>query len=209
MRSKDEGKMKSIVEFIDKTYFEYDYIPSVKEIADEMGMEKGNVSRYLAEMEKRGMVDIACGWRGVRTRSILKANDKGRRTPVIGEIACGTPILAEQNIESYVYLSSSLFGEGNFFILRAKGDSMINAGINDKDLVIVRQQNNAEDGQIVVALTDLENATLKRFYKQDKRIRLHPENDEMEDMYYDEISIQGVPSNNSSIRHYLRQFNND
>lgn len=167
MRSKDEGKMKSIVEFIDKTYFEYDYIPSVKEIADEMGMEKGNVSRYLAEMEKRGMVDIACGWRGVRTRSILKANDKGRRTPVIGEIACGTPILAEQNIESYVYLSSSLFGEGNFFILRAKGDSMINAGINDKDLVIVRQQNNAEDGQIVVALTDLENATLKRFYKQD------------------------------------------
>ena len=194
MRSKDEEKMKRIVEFIDKTYFEYDYIPSVKEIADEMGMEKGNASRYLSEMEKRGMIDVSGGWRGIHTKNILKAKDSAKRTPVIGEIACGTPILAEENIESYVYLSSSLLGAGNFFALRAKGDSMINAGIFDKDLVIVKQQSDALDGQIVVALIDGENATLKRFYREGskKRFRLHPENDDMEDMFFDEVSIQGI-----------------
>ena len=113
--------------------------------------------------------------------------------PIVGEVACGTPILAEENIECFVTFSRELLGSGKFFILRAKGESMINAGIEDGDLVIVRQQDTAEEGQIVVALIENE-ATLKRYYtdKKQNKIRLHPENDEMKDMFFDMISIQGV-----------------
>jgi len=114
--------------------------------------------------------------------------------PVVGTIACGTPILAEENIESYLSISGKFLGPGVFFVLVAKGDSMINAGIDNGDYVIVRQQNSADEGQIVVALVEDGECTLKRYYKDEKRkkIRLHPENNEMEDMYFDTISIQGV-----------------
>ena len=113
--------------------------------------------------------------------------------PIVGDIACGTPILAEENIESYLTISGDFLGTGNFFVLKASGSSMINAGINDGDYVVVRQQNSADEGQIVVALVD-DEATLKRYYRDDKqkKIRLHPENDNMDDMYFDNIEIQGI-----------------
>ena len=98
-----------------------------------------------------------------------------------------------ENVEQYIPISTALLGQGKFFALHARGNSMINANIEDGDFVIVRQQNTAEDGQLVVALID-DEATLKRYYRDNKnrQIRLHPENDAMSDMYYDEIAIQGV-----------------
>ena len=115
------------------------------------------------------------------------------RVPVLGTIACGIPKFAEENIEDYVRLPVALFGKGNFFILRAYGDSMIEAGIDNGDLVLIRQQNYADEGQIVVALME-DEATLKRFYPEPKkhRIRLHPENSRMDDIYVDNCEIQGV-----------------
>jgi len=115
------------------------------------------------------------------------------RAAVLGSVSCGVPRFAEENIEEYVSLPEALFGRGEFFILKAKGDSMIDAGIDDGDLVVIKQQSSAEDGQIVVALMD-DEATLKRFYRDEKnkRIRLHPENESMEDIFVDDCMIQGI-----------------
>ena len=114
-------------------------------------------------------------------------------TPILGKVSCGVPKFAEENIEEYVRLPVALFGRGQFFILRANGDSMIEADINDGDLVLIRQQNYADEGQIVVALMD-DEATLKRYYPEPEkqRIRLHPENSRMDDIYVSDCIIQGV-----------------
>ena len=103
----------------------------------------------------------------------------------------GVPKFAEENIEEYVCLPESLFGRGEFFLLRARGDSMIGAGIEDGDLVLIRQQNTAEYNQIVVALVD-DEATLKRFRPNEDHICLHPENNRYEDIIVDSCLIQGV-----------------
>lgn len=114
-------------------------------------------------------------------------------TPILGKVSCGVPKFAEENIEEYVRLPVALFGRGQFFILRANGDSMIEADINDGDLVLIRQQNYADEGQIVVALMD-DEATLKRYYPEPEkqRIRLHPENSQMDDILVSDCIIQGV-----------------
>ena len=114
--------------------------------------------------------------------------------PIVGEIACGSPILAEENIESYLTISGSFLGDGEYFALIAYGDSMINAGIDDGDYVVIRKQSFANEGQIVVAMVNGGDCTLKRYYleREKKRIRLHPENDDMADMYFSNIAIQGV-----------------
>ena len=113
--------------------------------------------------------------------------------PVVGSIACGTPLLAEENIEKYLPIPTEFLGNGKYFILRANGDSMIKANIEDGDYVIIKQQETAEVGQIIVALIN-DEATLKRYYLDDKRqkVRLHPENDEMQDMYFKNVIIQGI-----------------
>ena len=111
--------------------------------------------------------------------------------PVVGTVACGSPILAEENIEEYVTLPAALFGRGNFFLLRARGDSMINAGIADGDLVLVRQQDTAEYNQIAVALID-DEATLKRFRPEGDRVVLHAENPNYDDIVVDRCAVQGV-----------------
>ena len=193
MRTKDTEKMNQIVAFIEERYMKDNTMPTINEIADFIDMEKGNVSRYLADMSERGLIDMSNGLRNARTRNMNKVKNLIENVPIVGEIACGTPILAQENIESYVYLSRALLGEGKFYALRAKGHSMINANIDDGDIVIIRQQDTANEGQIIVALID-DEATLKRYYRDTKKrmVRLHPENDEMEDMYFKNIEIQGV-----------------
>ena len=113
------------------------------------------------------------------------------RAAVVGDISCGLPNIAEEHIEEYVSLPESMFGSGEFYILRARGESMIEAGIDPGDLVVIRKQETAENGQIAVVLVD-DEATLKRFYIEDNRVRLHPENSEMKDIYVDHCIIQGV-----------------
>lgn len=194
MRYKNPEKMKQIEEYINAQYFEHNNIPTVQQISDNVGLSASTVQGYLYEMQEKGILVLTGGWKSVRTRRMLKDGTGNIKVAVLGRIACGEPLFAEENIESFVTLSKDLLGSGEFFALWARGNSMINAGINDGDLVIVRRQEDAENGQIVVALCDNENATLKRLYKDEKlhKIRLHPENDEMDDMLFDDIQIQGV-----------------
>lgn len=193
MQTKNAELMNAILEYIDQVFDKEGSPPSVREIAAQFNISKSCVSNYIAAMREKGMLDNSGGWRGVRTRKMEKRQQGVEYLPVIGSIACGTPMFAEQNIEAYIPISKDFLGKGSYFMLKAYGDSMVNVGIDDGDLVLVRQQEEAEEGQIVVALIDNET-TLKRFYYDDarKQIRLHPENDDMEDMFFDSINIQGV-----------------
>ena len=196
MRTKNQEIMLEIIEFIDNTYKKENKAPSVQEIADKIGLSKSMTSRYITSMVQDGMLEKGTGHYSIITPYIKKVMPGNERLPIIGAIACGTPILAEQNIESYLTISGSFLGAGEHFVLIAKGDSMINVGIDDGDYVIIRKQSTANEGQIVVALIDNEEATLKRFYidKRKKKIRLHPENDNLKDMFYnyDCVNIQGI-----------------
>ena len=189
MRSKNPDTMKRIIEFVEEYYLRYSQSPSTRVIGENIGMSKGMVYNYLIEMDEKGM--ITYDGKTITNDRINKINTGFIGVPVVGSIACGVPNLAEEDIEEYIPLPEKLFGKGDFFILRAKGQSMIEAGIDEGDLVIVRMQNTAEDGQIVVALVG-DEATLKRFYKEDGHIRLHPENSSMEDIIVPDCSIQGV-----------------
>ena len=164
--------------------------PSMTEIGEGIGLSKSTVSKYLNIMKSEGLIDFE-GHRGIFTKQMRNVYDGLCSVPVLGEVACGSPILAEENIEEYVRLPVSLFGKGDFFILRARGDSMINAGIEDGDLVLARKQDVAEYNQIVVALVG-DEATLKRFRPQGGKIYLHAENPEYDDIVLDSCLIQGV-----------------
>lgn len=193
MKVMNEDNFSAIIAFIDEYYNTNGKVPTQQEIADAVGLNKSNVSRNLKVMKERGLIDLDGGWGGIKTSKIQKRNIELNYVPVVGTIACGTPMLAEQNIERYIPISKELIGNGNFFALHASGNSMINANIEDGDFVIVRQQNHANEGEIIVALID-DETTLKRYYLDRKKhkVRLHPENNDMEDMYFDSINIQGV-----------------
>lgn len=195
MRYKDNDLLNNILSYINEKRLEENYCPTMQEIATKFGVTKGTVCNYMAELEARGLLERKKenGRFNVSTAQTNKTLASILNIPVVGEIACGTPILAEENIDNYVYISRDFLGEGNFFALRAKGDSMIEANIFDGDTVIVRQQDSAEEGQIVVALIN-DEATLKRYYfdKAKKQIRLHPENSTMSDMFFDKVNIQGI-----------------
>ena len=189
MRSKDPEIMKRIVDFVEAYHLDYNSSPSLRVIADGVGIGSTTVYRYLMEMNERGM--ICYDGKTIRNEKIDKSQRGTIRAAVIGRIACGIPNLAEQHVEGYVNLPESLFGQGNFYILRASGCSMTEAGIDDGDLVVIREQNTAEDGQIVVALVD-DEATLKRFFHEGDKIRLHSENPRMKDIFVTDCRIQGV-----------------
>ena len=196
MRTKNQEIISEILSYVDRVYDKENKAPSMQEIADRIGLSKSMVSRYISFMVEKGLIERGTGHYSLITPYIKKVMPGNQRVPIVGNIACGTPILAEENIESYLTISGSFLGIGEHFVLIAKGDSMINVGINDGDYVVIRKQNTASEGQIIVALIENEEATLKRFYidKRKKKIRLHPENDSMKDMYYDipSVSIQGV-----------------
>ena len=190
MRTKDIGTIQDIEKFVCDFADQNGYSPSLQEIADSVGISKATASRYVNQMCEDGIFDTS----GRRCLTSSKTKVQTVRVPILGSIACGIPKYAEENIEEYVKLPTSLFGRGEFFILRAGGDSMIGAGIEDGDLVLIRKQNTADPGQIVVALIDEEEATLKRFFPelQQHRIRLHPENPNLEDIIVENCEIQGV-----------------
>ena len=158
--------------------------PSVRQIASGVGLAVGTVSKYLSYMRENGVLDYD-GHRNITTRK-SKGLMNMLYVPLLGSVSCGIPKFAEENIEEYVCLPESLFGRGEFFLLRARGDSMIGAGIEDGDLVLIRQQSTAEYNQIVVALVD-DEATLKRFRPKEGHVCLHPE-----DLIVDSCLIQGV-----------------
>ena len=143
-------------------------------------------------MDENGMIAYN-GTDGVTTELIQRIRTAAATVAVLGEVACGIPKYAEENIETYLELPRQLVGEGTFYILRASGDSMTEAGIDDGDLVVIRKQSAAEPGDIVVALVG-DEATLKTYYpdRQKRCIRLHPENGKYEDIVTETAIIQGV-----------------
>lgn len=189
MRSKDKTLMAAIERFVCEYADRHGYSPSMQEIADGVGSSKPTVYRYISQMNRDGILEYS----GVRNVRAAKDDPRVARTNKLGEVACGLPKLAEENIEECVKLPVSLFGEGPFYLLTARGESMIEAGIDDGDWVLVREQDAAEPGKVVVALIG-DEVTLKRYYPEpDKhRVRLHPENSAMEDIYVDSCEIQGV-----------------
>lgn len=190
MRTKDEEKFRRIIEVIQRHSAEFGNSPSIREIVAETGISRGTVQRYLAELKEQGRLDYS-GHRNIR----MAGRRDAMRVPLVGRIACGQPIFAEENIEETYTISPALAKSGSYFLLRAEGDSMIDAGIDSGDLVLVRQQETAETGQIVVAFIDDEDAaTLKRYYPEPekKRVRLKPENQNYADILVDRCQIQGI-----------------
>lgn len=192
MRSKNTEYFKLLESFIDNFTETNGYSPSTLEISKGTDLSTATVSRYLQYMRDHNMIEYT-GRRNIVTQRKKITNSESVSVPILGTVACGLPKFAEENIEEYVRLPISIFGNGDFYILRAKGDSMVNAGISDGDLVLIKQQSTANTGQIIVALIE-DEATLKRFYPEPERnrIRLHPENDEMNDIYVDNCIIQGI-----------------
>lgn len=191
MRTKDTALIEQIKKSIEKAYEENGRSPSVRQIAREVGCSYSTVSRYIKEMVARGMITRTSG--EYETEAISKMNMDTVPVAVVGSVSCGPLTFAEENIEEYIKLPTSLLGQGKFFILHASGQSMIGAGIEDGDLVVVRQQPTAEPGQIVVALVE-DEVTLKRFYPDPENgcVRLHPENKRLKDIIVDDCQIQGV-----------------
>ena len=138
MRSKNVELMNQIKEFVESYYLKKYRSPSTAEIAKSLGVVKSTVYKYLIEMRERGM--LSYDGKEIRTELTEKVMPNMNRAAVLGSVSCGVPRFAEENIEEYVSLPEALFGRGEFFILKAKGDSMIDAGIDDGDLVVIKQQ---------------------------------------------------------------------
>ena len=193
MRTKSLKFMEDIVKYIDFRFSEDNKVPTMQDIADHFDVSKQCVFQDIKIMVEMGMIEQDSGARGLVTPTMKKINNDVIYIPVIGSVACGTPVTSEENIETVVAFPRELTGSGNFYLLRAFGDSMVDAGIEEGDLVLVHNTQDAQDGQIVVALVDNET-TLKRIFIDDKhkKIILHPENKNMRDMVFDEVTIQGV-----------------
>ncbi len=164
--------------------------PSYRQVQKAMKMSSLNlVQRYILRLEQDGRIErTRLG--NIDTLPQLKKSGSVI-TPLVGEIACGQPVDAVENIEESFALPTALFGDGELFMLRAHGESMIDAGIRKGDLVVVKKQSTALDGEIVVAMVN-GATTLKRFFRSKGKIILHPENKEMKDIILKECEIQGV-----------------
>ena len=194
-------RQQAIYDYICSYTKEHSYPPSVREIGAAVGLASpSTVHTHLKVLEREGFITRDSN--KPRTIEIVGQDNEGLAKvsqdldhdlislPVVGHVAAGTPILAEQNIEDTLSLPTSIVGDSSSFILRVHGHSMINAGIFDGDYIVVKEQHEAHDGEIVVALLD-ESATVKTFYREEDRIRLQPENDTMEPIYVRNPQILG------------------
>lgn len=191
MRTKNPIRLQEIVEYIDKHYEDYRKSPTIDEIASKLKMARTTVQRYLVELDNIGEIKYN-GKSGIETERIAKMRGGSFNVALVGEIACGSPAFAEENITEYFSLPEALIGRGNFFLLKAKGDSMINVGIDSGDLVLIRKQEYANPHDIVVALCEDSETTLKTYIPNGDTIILRPENDDMEDIIVEHCDIQGV-----------------
>ena len=165
MRSKNPALMRKIKEFVDQYYRENRCAPSTQIIGNAVGVTKQTVHRYLTEMSEQGILEYSGGIKS--SPQIAKCKTGYLSVPMVGSIRCGDPETEEEQVEEYVSLPVSIFGKGKFYLVRAKGDSMIDAGIEEGDLVLIELCREATVGDIVVALdADGEN-TLKRFAGRD------------------------------------------
>lgn len=205
-KGKLSKRQTSIYEFICSYTTEHGYPPSVREIGAAVGLASpSTVHMHLKALEEKGY--IRRDSKKPRTIEVVDqesaphAEEKlapvtedmahnAITLPLVGRVAAGQPILAEQNVEEMVTLPTSIVGDSSSFVLRVHGESMVNAGIFDGDYLVVREEHDAHNGEIVVALID-DSATVKTFYREKDRVRLQPENDAMEPIYADNPLILG------------------
>ncbi|MCR5796626.1 MAG: transcriptional repressor LexA [Eubacterium sp.] len=193
-RGRISSKQSEILEYIKEQILEKGYPPSVREICTAVNLKStSSVHAHLETMEKNGYIRRDPS----KPRTIEIVDDdfnlmkrEMRHIPVLGSVAAGEPLFAEQNITNYFPLLSEELPSGNLFMLKVRGESMINVGIFDGDMIIVRQDSTASNGEIVVALVD-DSATVKTYYKESNRYRLQPENDDMDPIYVNEVQILG------------------
>jgi repressor LexA len=196
--NKISNRQQAILDFIKTEVRGKGYPPSVREIGEAVGLASSStVHGHLERLEKKGLIRRDA----TKPRAIeildAEADDLAQfslsvsRVPLIGKVTAGVPIMATENIEEYFPLPSHYVGDYNVFMLHVVGDSMIEAGIHDGDYVIVRQQQTAQNGEIVVAMTEEDEATVKRFYKEKDHFRLQPENSSLEPILLNQVSILG------------------
>jgi repressor LexA len=192
-------RQRLILQVIEDAVREHGYPPTVREIGSAVGLcSPASVQSHLAALEAQGYIRRGAAkrralevTRPVKGGSTVRAANRGLRpVPLVGRVAAGTPLLADENIEESLDVPGFLGGDEGCFALRVTGTSMINAGIFDGDIVVVRRQETAVDGDIVVALLQ-DEATVKRFYREENQVRLQPENDLMEPIYAREPLIAG------------------
>lgn len=190
-------KAMNIYQFI-KESIENGYPPTVREICSALNIKStSTVHKYINLLVEEGYIEKMDNHnRAIR----LKGAESGINVPVVGNVAAGIPITAIENITDYISFTSDKSYSNPLFALKIKGESMINAGIFDGDLIVVEQMDYAENGDIVVALVDGESATVKTFYKEDGHFRLQPENDSMDPIIADNVEILG------KVRALIRYF---
>jgi repressor LexA len=194
-------RQRAILEFLQEYVDQHGYPPTVREIGEAVGLRSpSTVHAHLAHLERAGLLR-----RDPTKPRAIELTDRRRheqtqepevlRLPLVGQIAAGGPLLAEQNVEDYLAVPETLSAGGEEFLLRVKGDSMVNAGILDGDIVVVQRRQDARNGEIVVALAgddeSADEATVKRFFREDGRIRLQPENDALEPIYAPFVQVLG------------------
>jgi len=190
-------RQQEIFDFIKKHSAKHGYPPTVRDIGKAIGLTSSStVHAHLANLEKIGLLKRDPS----KPRAIEVMVDRAKKAadavvsgglPVVGQVAAGSPVLAEENIDEYVQVPELAGGGDGEFVLAIKGDSMIKAGIHDKDHVVVRKQETAKNGDIVVALVGESDATVKRFFKESDHVRLQPENDSLEPIRSAEVKVLG------------------
>ena len=186
-------RQQEIFDYIRRYGAEHGYPPTVRDIGKAIGLTSSStVHAHLANLEKVGLLRRD----PTKPRALEILVDKAKQVvapsglPVVGQVAAGAPMLAEENIEDYVAVPGIAGGDEGEFVLRVKGDSMKDAGILEGDHVVVRRQDSAANGEIVVALVD-DEATVKRFFKEDDHVRLQPENDALKPILVRDVEVLG------------------
>ncbi len=191
MRPARNEKQQLILEYIQRCVREKGYPPSVREICEAVNLKStSTVHGHLERLERKGLIrrDLT------KPRAMVVVADTAIRdsvlVPLVGKVTAGVPITAVENIEEQIALPQMLLGSGNHFALSVQGDSMIEAGILDGDVIVVRQQPSADNGDVVVAMID-DEATVKAFYKESDHIRLQPRNETMDPIIVKDCAILG------------------
>ena len=203
-------RQQQIYDFVVEYVESRGYPPTVREIGERVGLASpSTVHAHLATLEREGLIrrdptkpralELPKHQRAAAAAAPAPAADavgQARLLPLVGNVAAGGPLLAEQNVEEYIGVPQPLSAGGEEFLLRVRGDSMVNAGILDGDYVVVKRSQDARNGEIVVALAGddetADEATVKRFFRENGRIRLQPENDFLEPIYARHVQVLGV-----------------
>ena len=187
MSESSKNKMQAVLNYINEYNAEYGYSPTVREICAELNIKStASAYYYIEKLTESGLLCKSPN----KNRAVSFKRNASINIPLIGTVTAGQPIFAYENYEDYYSFPSGYFNGTDLFMLNVQGSSMIDAGIHDGDKIVVRKQNKADNGDIVVALID-DSATVKRFFKKEGHYVLHPENEMMADIVVDEVAILG------------------